>query len=77
MFEGENARRLVTDESKLGEALHGVLPPDVAAAPEIGVGASQAGLRRHLFPGEYQQPRGGLRRPPSAFRVWKARGGIP
>ena len=37
MFEGENARRLVTDESKLGEALHGVLPPDVAAAPEIGV----------------------------------------
>jgi hypothetical protein len=29
--------RVVADESKLGEALHAVLPPDVAAAPEIGV----------------------------------------
>jgi hypothetical protein len=28
---------VVADESKLGEALHAVLPPDVAAAPEIGV----------------------------------------
>jgi hypothetical protein len=37
LFDGANAKRLVTDESKLGEALHAVLPPDVAAAPEIGV----------------------------------------
>jgi hypothetical protein len=31
MFEGEAAKRLVTDESKLGEALHAALPPDVAS----------------------------------------------
>jgi len=38
MFEGENAKRLVTDESKLGEALHAALPPDVAGADAaIGV----------------------------------------
>jgi hypothetical protein len=37
MFEGGNAKRLVEDESKLGEALHAALPADVAAAPEIGV----------------------------------------
>jgi len=38
MFEGANAKRLVTDESKLGEALHAALPADVAGlAPEIGV----------------------------------------
>jgi hypothetical protein len=38
MFEGENAKRLVTDESKLGEALHAALPADVAGLdPAIGV----------------------------------------
>jgi hypothetical protein len=38
MFEGANSKRLVTDESKLGEALHSVLPPDVAGLdPAIGV----------------------------------------
>lgn len=34
--------RLVTDETKLGETLHAVLPADVATAPEIGV------VHRHL-----------------------------
>jgi len=37
LFEGAAATRLVKDESKLGEALHAALPPDVIAAPEIGV----------------------------------------
>jgi hypothetical protein len=43
LFEGTQARgRMLADESKLGDALHAALAPDVASAPEIGF------IHRHL-----------------------------